>query len=171
MDRRHFAAAAACLALVAACAPGPSGTSGCGTFDAAAATGTTGPRSTGSVTADPTPAGSPSERPAPSAVDVVQAFYDWYLEGQEVEAVLARPDLSPAMVDFVRGHQGTNDPFVCSNLVPTDVRAVTASSSGRTAIVSTIVSYDAASEEPGPAVDLVLSEDGEWQLEFIGCQA
>jgi len=83
--------------------------------------------------------------------------------------VMDRPDLSPALVEFLGGFDEPYDPFVCSEALPASIQAVTSSLSGQTAIVSTTVSTDGASFEPGPPVDLVLSPTGEWQLEFVGC--
>lgn len=99
----------------------------------------------------------------------MQAFYDWYLEGRPMADVVARPELSPALLDFLAGFDEPYDPFACSEVLPASVRAVTSSLSGQTAIVSTIVSPDGSSELPGPPVDLVVSRNGEWQLEFVGC--
>jgi hypothetical protein len=102
-------------------------------------------------------------------VEVVQAFYDWYLEGRPMTEVAARPELSPALVEFLAGFEAPYDPFTCSDVLPTSIQAVTSSLSGQTAIVSTIVSQDGVSFGPGPPVDLVVSRTGAWQLEFVGC--
>lgn len=83
--------------------------------------------------------------------------------------VVDRPELSPALVEFLGSFDEPYDPFACSAVLPASVRAVTSSLSGQTAIVSTIVSPDGSSELPGPPVDLVVSGTGEWQLEFVGC--
>jgi hypothetical protein len=127
--------------------------------------------SNGASPGEPTPTDEPSHPPGPSPVEVVQAFYDWYLEGRPMTEVVDRPELSPALVDFLRGFDEPYDPFACSEVLPASIQAVTSSLSGQTAIVSTIVSPDGASAEPGPPVDLVVSKSGEWQLEFVGCGA
>ena len=83
--------------------------------------------------------------------------------------VIARPELSPALIEFLGDFDEPYDPFACSEVMPASIQAVTSSLSGKTAIVSTIVSTDGATEAPGPPVDLVVSKSGEWQLEFVGC--
>jgi hypothetical protein len=83
--------------------------------------------------------------------------------------VAARPELSPALVQFLDDFDEPYDPFACSDVLPTSIQAVTSSLSGQTAIVSTIVSPDGVSFGPGPPVDLVVSQSGAWQLEFVGC--
>lgn len=111
----------------------------------------------------------PSRAPGPSPVEVVQDFYDWYLEGRSMAEVVARPELSPALVEFLGGFDEPYDPFTCTEAVPATVLAVTSSFSGRTAIVSTMRSPDRSSFESGPPVDMVVSPKGEWQLQFVGC--
>jgi hypothetical protein len=100
---------------------------------------------------------------------VVQAFYDWYLEGRPMTEVVDRPELSPALVEFLDGFDEPYDPFSCSAVLPASMQAVTSSLSGKTAIVSTVVSTDDVNFEAGPPVDLVVSRTGAWQLEFVGC--
>lgn len=102
-------------------------------------------------------------------MEVVQAFYDWYLEGRPMTEVVERPELSPALVEFLGDFDEPYDPFSCSAVPPASIQAVTSSLSGKTAIVSTVVSTDDVSFVAGPPVDLVVSRAGEWQLEFVGC--
>jgi hypothetical protein len=83
--------------------------------------------------------------------------------------VVDRPELSTALVEFLRDFDEPYDPFACSAELPAAIQAVTSSLSGQTAIVSTTVSIDGASFEAGPPVDLVVSSTGAWQLEFVGC--
>ncbi len=152
--------------LLAACSTGATLSPGTSPSGASPANLASNPASS-----EATQTGEPSRLPGPSPVEVVQAFYDWYLEGRPMTEVLDRPELSPAFVEFLSGFDGEHDPFACSEELPAAVQAVTSSLSGQTAIVSTIVSPDGVSLEPGPPVDLVLSPTGAWQLEFVGCEA
>ena len=159
---------------LAACSVGPSvlpGSSPGGPPPAQTAGASSGANlaSNGASPGEPTAPDEPSHPPGPSPVEVVQAFYDWYLEGQPMTEVVDRPELSPALVDFLDGFDEPYDPFACSEVLPAAIQAVTSSLSGQTAIVSTVMSTDGATFEPGPAVDLVVSPTGAWQLEFVGC--
>ena len=98
----------------------------------------------------------------------MQTFYDWYLEGRPMTEVVDRPELSPALVEFLGSFDDPYDPLTCSEVQTESVQAVTSSLSGQTAIVSTIWSQD-GNEQSGPLVHLVVSRAGEWQLEFVGC--
>jgi len=171
------------LVLLAACTTGPSGPAGIPAGSAGgsppggiAGASPGGSRAPGDVesndaaaTEDPTD--EPTEPPGPSPQDVVQSFYDWYLAGRPMAEVVARPELSPALVTFLRGFDEPYDPFACTEVLPASILAVTSSLSGQTAIVSTVVSADGSNELPGPPIDVVLSGTGEWQLEFVGCEA
>ncbi len=159
--------------LLAACNTGPSGSPGGATGAAlrqtdAASSAATLPSDGTPI--EPTQTDEPSHAAGPSPVEVVQAFYDWYLEGRPMADVVGRPELSPAFVQFLGGFDEPYDPFSCSAVLPASIQAVTSSLSGKTAIVSTIVSTDDVNFEAGPAVDLVVSRAGEWQLEFVGCE-
>lgn len=159
--------------LLAACSTGPSGSPGA-SLDATPPGQTAGASFAANATSsdassEPAPTGEPSHAAGPSPVEVVQAFYDWYLEGRPMTDVMDRPELTPAFVEFLRDFDEPYDPFACSEVLPASIQAVTSSLSGQTAIVSTVVSTDGASFEPGPPVDLVVSRTGEWQLEFVGC--
>ena len=158
--------------LLAACSTGPSGSPGASPGGApsgqAGATSAATLASNGGL-GEPIATDEPSHAAGPSPVEVVQAFYDWYLEGRPMNEVVNRPELSPALVEFLGNFDEPYDPFACSDVLPASIQAVTSSLSGQTAIVSTVVSSDRTGSEPGPPVDLVVSPTGEWQLEFVGC--
>jgi hypothetical protein len=162
------------LFLLAACSTGPSGSpdaslGGAPSDRPAGASSGANLASNAAPSSEPAPTDEPSHPPGASPVEVVQAFYDWYLEGRPMTEVVARPELSPALIEFLLEFDQPHDPFACSEVLPASIQAVSSSLSGKTAIVSTIVLPDGVTEQPGPPVDLVVSTTGEWQLEFVGC--
>ncbi len=103
--------------------------------------------------------------PGPQAV--VQSFYNWYLTDQDYYHLLARRDLTPGFVRWLKDFSWGYNPIVCAQDVPDSVRAGTAAIAGAQATV--IVTEAFAGEDATLAVDLTRGLAG-WQISGVRCQ-
>jgi hypothetical protein len=111
------------------------------------------------------PAGEPA---TPGPQDVVQAFYDWYLTDQVYDHLLARPDLSPTFIEWLRAFSEPYSPIVCAQGLPDSVQAGAAEVSGSSATVPITISFSTSPGQPGQTVSLTLGPGG-WQISAVNC--
>jgi hypothetical protein len=100
---------------------------------------------------------------------VVQGFYRWYLTDQNYNHLLARPDLTPAFVNWLKAFSWDYNPIVCAQDVPDSVSAGSVAISGSSANVTTTLVFDGF--PPAElAVNLALGPTG-WRISAIQCPA
>jgi hypothetical protein len=99
---------------------------------------------------------------------VVQAFYDWYLTDTDYSHLLARPDLTPGFVRWLKSFSWGYNAITCAQDVPDWVRAGPAAISGLSASVKTTVSFFGSSGQPGQTVKLSLGPTG-WRISAVNC--
>jgi hypothetical protein len=97
---------------------------------------------------------------------VVQAFYTWYLTDQNYNHLLARPELTPAFVRWLKAFSGPYNPIVCAQDVPDWARAGPATISGLSALVRVVESFTPSAA--GIPVKLTLGPKG-WQISGVQC--
>lgn len=112
--------------------------------------------------------GAFAKRAVPGPQAVVQAFYDWYLTDQDYSHLLARPDITPGFVRWLKSFSWGYNAIVCAQEVPDWVRAGSAAISGSSASVKTTVSFFGSSGQPGQTVKLSLGPRG-WQISAVNC--
>lgn len=135
-----------------------------------AATATASPVATPTASPIATPTASPIPDPqavTPGPQEIVQAFYDWYLTDLAIAHLLARPDLTPALVEWLAAFDWGYNPIVCGNGLPARIQAESAEISGSSATVPT-TAFFIGSEQPGPPVELTLGPTG-WQISAVDC--
>lgn len=129
------------------------------------------PAATSAPTAAPGPSAALSLTPSPTValgpVATVQAFYDWYDSGpQSIADIVARPELTPGFVTWLKSFNGPASPIVCAQDVPAWVKAGPAVISGTSAVVKVDDSFSLPAG--GIPVHLAHGPTG-WQISAIDC--
>jgi alpha-tubulin suppressor-like RCC1 family protein len=107
---------------------------------------------------------------------VVQAFYNWWLTNHDWSRLLARPDITPGFVRWLKSFAagspmvGGHDPILCAQNDPDSVKAGPAAISGLTATVAATQVWNGIVGPPGsgPKVSLVLAPAG-WRISAVDC--
>ena len=131
----------------------------------------TAPAATSAPTAAPGPSAALSLTPSPTValgpVATVQAFYDWYDSGpQSIADIVARPELTPGFVTWLKSFNGPASPIDCAQDVPAWVKAGPAVISGTSAVVKVDDSFSLPAG--GIPVHLAHGPTG-WQISAIDC--
>jgi hypothetical protein len=109
-----------------------------------------------------------ARRAVPGPQAVVQAFYNWYLTDTDYNHLLARQDLTPGFVRWLKNFSWGYNAITCAQEVPDWVQAGLAAISGLSASVKTTVSFFGSSGQPGQTVKLSLGTTG-WRISAVTC--
>ena len=101
---------------------------------------------------------------------VVQAFYKYYLTDAAYGDLVGRPDVTPGLIQWLKGFVGGANPIVCAQDNPDSVQAGLAVISSSSATVTTTEVWNGVLQSPGsgPKVTLAFGPVG-WQISAIDC--